>query len=184
MSLQQSTMKELGTEMPDFTLPNTVDNSSFSLVQFLSDKATVIMFICNHCPYVKHLNSTLAEVAQGYIQQGIGFVAISANDVENYPEDSPENMKIVARENSYPFPYLYDQTQEVARSYGAVCTPDIFVINASKELIYRGRFDDSTPGNGKEVTGADLSNFLDSVLKGEPSEATQYPSMGCSIKWL
>lgn len=176
-------MKELGTVMPDFTITDTADNSTFTLREGLSSKATVILFICNHCPFVKHINTRLAEVAKQYIELGISFVAISSNDVTNYPEDSPENMRLIALENSYPFPYLYDPTQEVARSYGAVCTPDIFVVNNKKELVYRGRFDASTPGNGQEVTGKDLTDFLDSLLADKINNSEQFPSMGCSIKW-
>jgi thiol-disulfide isomerase/thioredoxin len=141
------------------------------------------MFICNHCPYVRHVNPELVRVAKDYTDRGVSFVAISSNDVTQYPEDSPERMAEVAAEVGYPFPYLYDETQEVARAYGAACTPDFFVYDADLRLVYRGRLDASTPGNAEPLTGADLRAALDALLAGTPVPAEQHPSIGCSIKW-
>ncbi len=183
MSAVESTMLELGTKAPDFTLP-IVTGGILNLNKYSKNsKGTVVAFICNHCPYVKHLNDKLVAVANSYIQQGIGFVAISSNDVEKYPADSPEKMIEVVKEENYPFPYLYDETQEVAKDYMAACTPDFFLFDENNELVYRGQFDESRPGNGKEATGADLKKALDALLEGEKPIETQIPSIGCNIKW-
>ena len=183
MSAVESTMLELKTKAPDFTLP-IVTGGILNLNKYSKfSKGIVVAFICNHCPYVKHLNSKLVEMASFYIQQGIGFVAISSNDVEKYPDDAPEKMVEVVKEEGYPFPYLYDETQEVAKDYRAACTPDFFLFNENNELIYRGQFDDTRPGNGKKATGADLKDAIDALLNGEEPAGRQIPSIGCNIKW-
>ncbi len=176
-------MIPLGSEAPDFRLPDVVSGSELSLGDLRSDVATVLMFICNHCPYVKHLQDGLVEVADEYIPKGVSFVAINSNDVENYPDDSPEKMKEVAEEKGYKFPYLFDETQEVAKAYDAACTPDFFVYDRALKCVYRGQFDDSRPGNGKPVTGKDMRMALDSIVAGEAVDWEQIPSIGCNIKW-
>jgi peroxiredoxin len=176
-------MLKLGTIAPDFKLIDTVSDQVLSLEELKSDKATVVMFICNHCPFVKHVNAQLVQLAEDYQQKGVAFIAISANDVENYPEDSPEKMKIYAEKLGYPFPYLYDETQEVAKAYKAACTPDFYIFDANMELVYRGQLDDSRPGNGVPVTGEDLRDALDNILVGESVSGEQRPSLGCNIKW-
>lgn len=178
-----STMIPLGSEAPDFRLPDVVSGDELSLGDLKSDVATVLMFICNHCPYVKHLQDGLVEVADEYIPKGVSFVAINSNDVQNYPDDSPERMKEVAEEKGYQFPYLFDETQEVARAYDAACTPDFFVYDRDLRCVYRGQFDDSRPGNGKPVTGKDMRMALDSIVAGEAIKWEQVPSIGCNIKW-
>lgn len=183
MAYTESEMMELGTKAPAFTLMNTVDYNQLSLEDIASDKGTVIMFICNHCPYVKHVNSELVKLAEEYQNKGISFIAINSNDVENYPEDSPEKMKKVAESEGYPFPYLYDETQEVARAYEAACTPDFYAFDGNLELFYRGRLDGSRPKNDVPLTGEDLRNALDSMLTYEDAPEKQYPSAGCGIKW-
>jgi thiol-disulfide isomerase/thioredoxin len=145
--------------------------------------ATVVMFICNHCPFVKHVNDELVRLGNDYNDKGIGFVAISSNDVENYPDDSPGMMKIVAQEMEYPFPYLYDETQEVAKAYDAACTPDFYVFDKDLKLVYRGQLDDSRPGNDIPVTGKDLRSALNAVIDGKEVSDDQKPSLGCNIKW-
>jgi thiol-disulfide isomerase/thioredoxin len=146
-------------------------------------KGTVVMFICNHCPYVKHINQTLVALARTYIAQGVGFIAINSNDVEKYPDDAPDKMAEVVRTENYPFPYLYDESQEVAQAYRAACTPDFFLFDNEFSLIYRGQFDASRPGNDKEVTGSDLKHALDAMLQGQQLSEQQVPSIGCNIKW-
>ena len=178
-----STMIPLGSEAPDFRLPDVVSGSELSLGDLKSDVATVLMFICNHCPYVKHLQDGLVEVADEYIPKGVSFIAINSNDVENYPDDSPEKMQEVAEEKGYSFPYLFDETQEVAKVYDAACTPDFFVYDRDLRCVYRGQFDDSRPGNGKPVTGKDMRKALDSIIEGETIDWEQIPSLGCNIKW-
>jgi peroxiredoxin len=178
-----SNMLPLGTIAPPFNLFDTVSGKTMSLDKLKSDKATVIMFICNHCPYVKHINAELVRLTDEYMQKGISFIGISSNDVESYPEDSPENMKLMAEEPGYKFPYLYDETQEVAKAYNAACTPDIYVFDKDMKLVYRGQLDDSRPGNGIPVTGKDLRQALDSIIAGKPVDEKQIPSIGCSIKW-
>lgn len=179
----ESTMQPLGTPAPSFELLDVTSGEQRSLADVAGTAATVVMFICNHCPYVKHVNSELVAVANDYAGRGVGFVAISSNDAEQYPDDGPDRMAEVAAELGYPFPYLYDETQEVARAYGAVCTPDLFVYDADLALTYRGRLDASTPGNGQPLTGADLRAALDALIAGRPVDGDQVPSMGCSIKW-
>lgn len=183
MSLTASNMLPLGTKAPDFTLFDVISEKSFALDELKSDVATVIMFICNHCPYVKHIQPELVKIAEDYIPEQVKFIAISSNDVENYPEDSPELMRLEAKKWGYPFPYLYDETQIVARAYDAACTPDFYVFDKNMELIYRGQLDDSRPGNDKPLTGADLRGALDDYLKGNPIASDQIPSQGCNIKW-
>ena len=177
-----SNMMELGTKAPEFSLLDTVSGKTVSLSDLKSDVATVILFICNHCPYVKHINSKLVELANKYHSKGIQFIAISSNDVETHPLDGPEHMKQVALEQRYPFPYLYDETQEVAKAYQAECTPDLFVFDKHLECVYRGQFDDSRPNKGV-ATGNDLSVALDLILAGMKVNPDQKPSIGCGIKW-
>jgi len=183
MARAESNEFKNGTIAPDFTLLNTVDNSFVSLNEAKGEKGTVIMFICNHCPFVIHVNSELVKMANEYQQKGINFIAISANDVENYPQDSPELMKQLAKDENYPFPYLYDETQEVAKAYDAACTPDFYVFDKDLKAVYHGQLDNSRPGNGKPVTGIDLRNSLDNLLENKPTLENQKPSMGCGIKW-
>lgn len=183
MALTPSNMLPLGTKAPEFKLPDTVSGDELSLKEMRSEKATVIMFICNHCPYVKHVQKGLVELANDYIAKGVSFIAINSNDVENYPDDSPEHMRMVANELGYPFPFLYDETQQVAKSYDAACTPDFYVFDGDMKLVYRGQMDDSRPGNGKPVTGHDIRKALDRILEGEQVNSEQVPSMGCNIKW-
>lgn len=183
MALTPSSMLPLGTKAPAFSLPDTVSGRTIGFGDAKGALATVVMFICNHCPYVKHVNPELVRVARDYGKRGVGFVAISSNDAKNYPEDAPEKMKENARANSYPFPYLYDESQAVAKSYQAACTPDFFVFDAKQHLIYRGRLDESSPGNGKPLTGADLRMALEALLNDKPVSPDQFPSMGCNIKW-
>jgi len=183
MALTPSSMMPLGTKAPGFKLPSPVSGEVLGLDELKSGKATVIMFICNHCPYVKHVQQALVDLANDYVPKEVSFIAINSNDVEKYPDDSPANMKAVAERLGYPFPYLFDETQETARAYGAACTPDFFVFDAGLGCVYRGQLDDSRPGNGKPVTGADLRKALDSILRGEPVPENQTPSIGCNIKW-
>jgi peroxiredoxin len=183
MALTPSKMLALGTQAPDFSLLNTVSDQTLSLTELRAERATVIMFICNHCPYVKHIQGALVQLARDYQARGVNFVAISSNDAAAYPEDAPDKMRQMAQQFSYPFPYLYDETQAVARAYDAACTPDFFVFDAELRCVYRGRMDDSTPGNGRPVTAADLRAALDAVLAGKPVNAEQQPSLGCNIKW-
>ncbi|TDU26683.1 peroxiredoxin [Panacagrimonas perspica] len=183
MSLTPSTMLPLGTVAPDFGLPDVVSGSTLALADVRGRTGTLVMFICNHCPYVLHVNAELVRVAQAAQSRGVGVVAISSNDVRAYPADAPERMTEVAREQGYPFPYLYDATQSVARAYDAACTPDFFLFDAESKLVYRGRLDDSTPGNGRPLTGADLRAALDALRAGAAPLDDQKPSMGCNIKW-
>lgn len=182
MSATLSTMLEIGTKAPSFELQDT-DGSKVSLNDLQFDKGVLVMFICNHCPYVKHLNEGLVEFANEYKQKGIECIAISSNDVENYPQDSPELMKELSEKHIFPFPYLYDETQEVAKAYKAACTPDFFLFDRDLKLFYRGQFDDSRPGNGKPVTGNDMRAAANSLIEGEQNFEPQIPSMGCNIKW-
>ena len=182
MAATLSNMMELGTSAPDFTLLDTVSDKTLTLSDLKSDVATVVIFICNHCPYVKHINSKLVEVANEYQNKGVSFIAISSNSIETHPQDGPKFMKQHAKEQNYPFPYLYDETQEVAKAYQAECTPDLFVFDGDLKCVYRGQFDDSRPNKG-EATGKDLSVALDAILAGEKVSGKQKPSMGCSIKW-
>ena len=183
MARTPSNMLPLGTAAPDFNLFDTVSQQYLSLEKLKGDKGTVIMFICNHCPFVIHVNEALVAIANEYAKKGIGFIAISSNDVIDYPQDSPEKMAIHAKNENYPFPYLYDETQDVAKAYDAACTPDLYVFDGKSKLIYRGQLDDSRPGNGIPVTGKDLKYALDCVLENKENINTQKPSIGCNIKW-
>lgn len=183
MALTESNMLPLGTKAPDFNLPDTVSGKNISLQDISSDKATVIMFTCNHCPYVIHVNPEIVNVSNDYSKKGVNFVAISSNDVENYPMDSPEKMTELAKQEGYNFPYLYDETQEVAKAYDAACTPDFYVFDRNLKLAYRGRLDASRPNSGIPLTGSDLRAALDNVLAGKAVSEVQYPSAGCNIKW-
>lgn len=183
MSLTPSNMMPLGTIAPDFSLPDTVSGNILSLNDLKSDTATVIMFICNHCPYVKHVQSQLVQLANDYQNNGIQFIAINSNDITTYPDDSPENMKRVATKYNYPFPYLFDEDQTVAKAYLAACTPDFYVFDKKLACIYRGQLDNSRPGNDQAVTGQDIRNALDAVISGTPITENQRPSQGCNIKW-
>jgi peroxiredoxin len=175
-------MLPLGTAAPDFALPDA-NGRTVSLGDFAGAPALLVMFICNHCPYVKHVAAGLAQLAREYQQRGVAIVGINSNDVENFPEDAPAKMAQEVRQRGYTFPYLYDETQEVAQTYHAACTPDFFVFDKDRKLVYRGQMDVSRPGNGIPVTGEDLRAALDAVLAGKPVLKDQKPSMGCNIKW-
>lgn len=183
MSLTPSNMMPLGTTAPDFELPDVVSGNLVTLQAIRSDIATVVMFICNHCPYVIHIRDKLVDAAKEYQQQGIAFVAISSNDVTNYPADAPDKMRELALTAGFNFPYLYDETQTIAKAYQAACTPDFYIFDKRLHCVYRGRFDAATPGNGITVTGEDLTLALDCLLAGKPVPAEQLPSVGCNIKW-
>ncbi len=182
MARTQSTMLRLGTPAPDFSLMN-VDGQMVSLGDFKDKPALLVMFICNHCPYVKHVADQLAQLGHEYMQRGAAIVAISSNDVAAHPADSPEQMVAEAEERGYAFPYLYDETQEVAKAYHAACTPDFFLFDANQKLVYRGQLDSSRPDSGIPVTGADLRAALDAVLAGKKPTEDQKSSLGCNIKW-
>jgi len=183
MTLTASSMLPLGSIAPDFNLLDTITDESKTLSELKSDKATVIMFICNHCPYVKHIQQQLVALVQEYQAKDIAFIAISSNDVENYPADAPDKMKQVAEQFNYSFPYLYDETQQVAKAYHAECTPDFFIFDHDLKCVYRGQLDDSRPRQDEAVTGQDIRNALDNILDGKPVSENQKPSMGCNIKW-
>lgn len=183
MALTASSMMELGKLAPDFTLTDTIDGNPKTFKELKGSKGTVVMFICNHCPYVVHVNEELVRTANDYRVMGFGFIAISSNDVDKYPQDGPEHMKNKADEENYCFPYLYDETQEVARAYGATCTPDFFLFDAQDLLVYRGQLDDSRPGNGVPQSGRSLREAMDAILGNKKISNIQKPSMGCGIKW-
>ncbi|MDR3503969.1 MAG: thioredoxin family protein [Legionella sp.] len=183
MAATPSTMLPLGSKAPDFNLMDTRNNKMLSLQEGKSAIATVIMFLCNHCPYVKHVQPKLVELANLYQPKGISFIAISSNDVEKYPDDSPEKMQLEAQNAHYTFPYLYDESQDVAKAYKAACTPDFYVFDKDLLCVYRGCLDDSTPGNHKPLTGEHLQAALDCILAGKSVSAEQKPSIGCNIKW-
>lgn len=177
-----STMLPLGTAAPHFELPNT-NGDVISLDQFREHKGLVVIFMCNHCPYVKHVAPELARVSAEYMAQGIGFIGISSNDIKKHPDDSPSLMAEEAKRQGYLFPYLFDADQSVAQAYRAACTPDIFVFDSEMKLVYRGQLDDSRPKNDRPLSGADLRQALDAILEGKPVSADQKPSIGCNIKW-
>jgi thiol-disulfide isomerase/thioredoxin len=177
-----STMLPLGTECPDFCLPNVVDGVTVSPGDF-AGRPLLVMFICNHCPFVKHLRSALAEFGREYQAKGLGIVAVSSNDAVAYPDDAPDKMQDEAKAAGYTFPYLYDERQEVAKAFRAACTPDFFLFDSAGRLAYRGQFDDSRPSTGVPITGADLRAAADAVLAGRSVPAAQKPSIGCNIKW-
>lgn len=183
MALTPSTMMPLGTPAPIFGLPDTVSGDTIKLEQARGEKGLLAMFICNHCPYVVHIQQALGKLGGDYINKGLGIVAISANDVENYPQDAPEKMTLFARQNGFNFPYLYDQSQSVAKAYDAACTPDFFLFDKELKCVYRGQFDDSRPGNDIAVTGGDLRKAIEAMLAGEAIDENQKVSMGCNIKW-
>jgi len=183
MALTPSNMLELGTVAKAFSLPDTVSGKILSLSELRSDVATVIAFVCNHCPFVKHLEKEFAAFASEYKSKGVSVIAISSNNVATHPEDSPEKMKQLAEDLGYSFPYLYDETQEVARAYKAACTPDFYIFDSSLKLVYRGQFDSSRPGNEIPVTGSDMRLALDSIIEGKNVSKEQTASMGCNIKW-
>ena len=183
MALTESNEFKIGTKALDFTLINTIDDKLYALNDLKGDKGTVIMFICNHCPFVIHVNKELVKLANDYKTKGINCIAISANDIDNYPQDAPHLMKQLAKNENYPFPYLYDETQEVAKSYDAACTPDFYIFDENLQSIYHGQLDDSRPGNGKPLTGKDIRNALNNLLDNKPVLKSQKPSVGCGIKW-
>jgi len=184
MALTESTMQlELGTQAPDFALPDVVSGKTVRRDDLRGQKALLVMFICTHCPYVKHVEKGLAALGNDYAGKPLSIVAISSNDAANYPDDSPAGLKRQAQTLGFIFPYLYDESQVVARAYHAACTPDFFLFDGGLKLVYRGQFDSSRPGNGKPVTGEDLRAAIDAVLAGQPVSADQRPSIGCNIKW-
>lgn len=183
MAATESNMFPLGKQAPAFTLVDVISGEERSLASLQSEKATVIAFICNHCPFVKLIREEFVRVANDYIPQGISFIAINSNDAEAYPDDSPEKMKEVAAEFQFPFPYLYDETQEVAKAYEAACTPDFYIFDGQLACVYRGQFDDARPSNGVTPTGSSIRTALDHILNGESVPERQKPSIGCNIKW-
>jgi peroxiredoxin len=183
MALTESTMLELGTTAPDFALPDVLSGKTVRRDDFRGQQALLVMFICTHCPYVKHVEKGLAALGNDYASKPLGIVAISSNDVTTHPDDSPAGMKQQAKTFGFKFPYLYDETQAVAHAYMAACTPDFFLFDGSLRLVYRGQFDSSRPGNGVAVTGEDLRAAIDTVLGGKAVPADQRPSIGCNIKW-
>jgi peroxiredoxin len=183
MAMVSSTMLELGTAAPDFALPDVVSGETISLATFAGKPALLVMFICQHCPFVKHVQAELARLGQDYGPKDVGIIAISANSVQTHPQDAPEHLKAMAETLQFNFPYCYDETQEVAKAYTAACTPDFFVFDGDRRLVYRGQLDDSRPGNDTPVTGKDLRAALDAVLAGQTVDPNQKPSIGCNIKW-
>lgn len=183
MAATETLQIPLGYIAPGFSLPDTVSGKTFSYADLRGEKGTVVMFICNHCPYVIHVKDELVRLAHEYMSAGIRFIAISSNDVEKYPDDAPDKMKTFAAENGFPFPYLYDESQDVARAYFAACTPDFSIFDAHDACVYRGQLDDARPKNDKPVTGKDIRAALDALLNGNPISDIQIPSIGCNIKW-
>lgn len=183
MALTASTMLPLGTKAPDFELPDVGSGKLISLSSYVGKQAILVMFICQHCPFVKHIKEQLAALSSDYANSNLGMIAISSNDVINHPDDAPENLQAMAQELSLTFPICYDESQEVAKAYTAACTPDFFLFDAHQQLVYRGQLDDSRPSNGKPVTGADLRAAIEAVLAGKAVNAEQKPSIGCNIKW-
>lgn len=182
MAATESNMLPLGTKMPEFTLLDTISNSEVSS-KSLNRKANLVMFICNHCPFVIHVKDELSKIGIDYKEKDVAIVAISSNDIEKYPQDGPEKMKEFATSENFSFPYLYDETQEIAKSFLAACTPDFYLFNEKNELVYRGQLDNSRPNNGIPVTGKDLRNAIEAVLNNELPDSNQVPSIGCNIKW-
>jgi len=183
MARVQSTMVPLGSKAPDFHLPDTISGQEVSWNDIKGSVATVIMFICNHCPFVVHVNPQLVQLARDYKNKGVGFLAICANDIKTHPDDAPDKMKKQALSQGYPFPYCYDESQATAHAFDAACTPDFFIYDANERLVYRGQIDDSRPGNGIPVTGGDIRLALDCLLGGKPVPELQRPSIGCNVKW-
>ena len=180
----ESTMLPLGTPAPRFELEDVISSNTVSLDSFKGKKGLLLMFICQHCPFVKHVEDQLGQIGHDYVPQGIGILAISANSIESHPQDSPENMREQLKRANFNFPYAYDATQAVAKSYTAACTPDFFLFDSDFELTYRGQLDDSRPGNELPVDGKDLRAALDKIVAGEPIPEAQKPSIGCNIKWI
>ncbi len=183
MSSTPSTMLQLGTRAPGFSLPDTLSGKNISLGTFKDRKALLVMFICRHCPYVKHVQSEIARIGREYRNKDAGIVAITSNDAESYPEDSPSSTREMAMELGFSFPVCFDETQETAKAYQAACTPDFYVFDGNRRLVYRGQLDDSRPANSIPVTGKDLRAALDAVLENRPVDVNQRPSIGCNIKW-
>ena len=183
MSLTPSNMLPLNTVAPDFKLVNTINNTLLSLQDCKGIHGTVIMFICNHCPFVIHVNEALVAISNHYQEKGINFIGISSNDVESYPQDAPDKMRLHAHNNNYSFPYLYDKNQDIAKAYDAACTPDLYVFDSNLKLKYRGQLDNSRPGNSITVTGNDLRHALECLLNNKENTRPQKPSIGCNIKW-
>ncbi|MCP9201231.1 thioredoxin family protein [Gramella sp. GC03-9] len=183
MARTASNMMDLGTKAPDFKLMDTITDHLISLDEIKGERGTLIMFVCNHCPFVKHVNEEIVRLANDYRELGFGSAAISSNDIVNYPQDSPERMKEVAAKHQYSFPYLFDGTQEVAKAYQAACTPDFYLFDGDLKLVYRGQMDDSRPGNGIHPSGRDLREAMDAILNNRPVSPQQKPSIGCNIKW-
>ncbi|MDJ0706652.1 MAG: thioredoxin family protein [Leptolyngbyaceae cyanobacterium MO_188.B28] len=183
MAMTASTMLELGTLAPDFQLPDVVSGLTISLESFVGKKALLVMFICQHCPFVKHVKAELSQLGQDYGSQDVGIVAISANSIKTHPLDSPDHLKAMAEESGFNFPVCYDESQETAKSYTAACTPDFFLFDGARRLVYRGQLDDSRPSNGIPVTGKDLRSALDALLANQSVDPNQKPSIGCNIKW-
>ena len=183
MALTPSTMLALGTRAPDFELPDVVSGRRVSLRTFAGKRALLVMFICRHCPYVQHVQAELSRLGRDYADQDVGIVAISANDAAGYPDDAPDKLKAMAEGLGFLFPLCYDESQETAKAYTASCTPDFFLFDASRALVYRGQLDEARPGNNKPVTGKDLRAAIDAVLAGTPVRPDQRPSIGCNIKW-
>ena len=183
MALTPSTMLALGTQAPDFSLPDVVSGKTISLSTFAGKKALLVMFICRHCPYVVHVKEELARLGKDYVGKRIGIVAISANDAAGYPDDAPERLREMANTLGFTFPFCHDESQQTAKAYTAACTPDFFLFDAGRTLVYRGQLDESRPGNGKPLTGRDLRAAMDAVLAGTPVSPQQQPSIGCNIKW-
>jgi peroxiredoxin len=183
MARTTSTMLALGTMAPDFSLPDVISGKTMTRDQAAGDRGLLVMFLCAHCPFVKHVNRELARLGRDYADRGLGIVAIGSNDADAYPDDAPPALRVQAIEHGFTFPYLYDETQNIARAYHAVCTPDFFLFDAEKKLVYRGQLDGSRPGNGIAVSGRDLRAAIENVLAGKPVAAEQKPSIGCSIKW-
>ena len=183
MSLTPSTMLPLGTAATDFKLPDVVSGKIFSLKDFSAKKSLLVMFMCQHCPYIQHIKKELTKLGKDFSGKDIAIVGISSNDAVNYPDDSPAELKKFAKVEGFAFPLLYDETQEVAKSYTAACTPDLFLFDKYRKLVYRGQLDDSRPGNGKPVTGKDLRAAIDAVLADKPVSQGQRPATGCNIKW-
>lgn len=183
MARTASTMLVLGTKAPDFSLPDVISGKTVTRDQIAGARGLLVMFLCAHCPFVQHVNRELARLGRDYAGRGLGIVAISSNDADTYPEDAPPGLHAQASEHGFTFPYLYDETQDIARAFHAACTPDFFLFDADKKLAYRGQLDGSRPGNGIVVDGRDLRAAMDNVLAGKPVAAQQQPSIGCGIKW-
>jgi peroxiredoxin len=183
MALTPSNMLALGTAAPEFTLHDVISGREITMNEIVDEKGMLVMFICNHCPYVLHVQEQLVALSVDYQNKGIGIVAISSNDIEVYPEDSPDAMRELAKKWKYSFPYLYDESQQVAKAYDAACTPDFYVYNNNFELVYRGQLDESRPGSDIPVTGESLRTALDDLISGNPISEEQHPSIGCNIKW-